>query len=284
MFPFRTAARRLLESGLRRRARDLPPTDLQGAIVVLAPHPDDETLGCGGVIQRVASSAKSVHVVLMTDGAAARASASSAVDLAALRRGELLAAGQRLGLREEQYQFLHLPDGALSSHLDEATARMVEVLASLRPDVILAPYRFDWHPDHQATARALAGALEAYPNELVVYEYTVWFWHHWPWVNADVRHPTAWMRSAVRSAVSIVLAWRDLRYAMALGPLLEVKRAAFECHASQRSLMSIADGQFMDRVLRPEECFARHIHPADDSGAREPLRHPQDRFEVESDR
>ncbi|MBW0018448.1 MAG: PIG-L family deacetylase [Mycobacterium sp.] len=151
----------------------LPRLDLTAcpALVVVAPHPDDETLGLGATIAQLVASGVAVKVVCVSDGGAAGASASG---LVAARRRELLGATKALGIAPPT--FLGLPDGQLADHEDELIESLAAILDCEAPGTwCAATWRGDGHPDHEAVGRAAAHACVRTGIALV--EYPVWMWH-----------------------------------------------------------------------------------------------------------
>lgn len=152
-------------------ARDWPPV---GHWVVVAPHPDDEVLGAGGVLARSAGAGIAVDVVTVTDGEASHPGLdrSGRRALAARRRRESRAADEALGLRPRRH-FLGLPDGGVARHED----RLVDVLVPLLADrvAVATVVTDDAHPDHDATGRACARAAARHGIRLV--RHAVWAWN-----------------------------------------------------------------------------------------------------------
>src|SRR5215831_15255807 len=103
--PFRVAGRyvvrplaqTVVRMLLRRRMRPLTRDELRQPAVVVAPHPDDETLGCGGTVVIKKQLGATVRVLMMTDGAASHPGLIDPEELAAIRAGETRAAVQVLG-------------------------------------------------------------------------------------------------------------------------------------------------------------------------------------------
>lgn len=118
------------------------PSVLRGErLLVLAPHPDDEVIACGGLIAQHLREGRAVRIVVMTDGAEAGGRASREEES---RRGVA-----RLGDGAE-LEFLGFPDRGLSN---DASARIHEQLLAFRPDLILVPSPIEIHPDHVALSR-----------------------------------------------------------------------------------------------------------------------------------
>lgn len=146
-----------------------------GRSLVLAPHPDDETIGCGATAALGARIEEPPAVVVVTDGEASVAMPGlGASATAALRRQEAAAACACLGLGAPHS--LGLPDGSLAVMLDELTAILADTIAHLRPELIFAPWVLDAHPDHRAVAVALGRALHKLGNAVrpEVWGYEVW--------------------------------------------------------------------------------------------------------------
>lgn len=198
-------------------ADPLPLLDLDECpcLVVVTPHPDDETLGLGATMAHLAARGVEVAVVSVTDGGAAFPGASSVAqaELEATRRDELYLATRLLGV--SQPITLGLPDGGLVDQED----RLASLLAGILHDKpagtwCAATWRGDGHPDHEVVGRAAAQAVEA--TGAILVEYPIWMWH-WadpddddvPWERA-VRLPLpatvqAQKRAAIAAFVSQVL-------------------------------------------------------------------------------
>lgn len=129
------------------------PTMLLGeSILVLAPHPDDEVIGCGGFLALARREGKSISVVIATDGIAAEPSPDRD-RYSDEREGESRRGLATLGI--EQVEFLRLPDRGLASNLPQLIEQISTRIDRLNPDLILAPAPFDLHPDHHMVSRAV---------------------------------------------------------------------------------------------------------------------------------
>jgi LmbE family N-acetylglucosaminyl deacetylase len=134
--------------------------------VVIAAHPDDETIGAAGLMP----SMRKPVVVHVTDGAP-RHTAERA-EYAELRRAELLAALETAGIEESQTRTLDFVDQEASLDMAAVTRRIAKLLAELRPGAVLThPYE-GGHPDHDATAFAVHSACAMQPLPVDVYEFT----------------------------------------------------------------------------------------------------------------
>ncbi|RKN47626.1 PIG-L deacetylase family protein [Micromonospora endolithica] len=156
-------------------ALDVPPPTAPPLVV--APHPDDEVLGVGGLLAMLADRG-GAEVVVVTDGEASHPDSTvfSPAELAAIRRAETRAACERLGVAPAAVDHLgHLDGGVDETALtDVLTAR----LTSGRWCV--TTWRGDGHPDHEAVGRAAEAACRRTGATLL--EFPVWTWH---WAAPD---------------------------------------------------------------------------------------------------
>ena len=137
--------------------------------VVISPHPDDETLGCGGLICRLTELKCDVSVIAVTDGE----NCYSGEHLGSERTVEQTAALRVLGVDSRSIHRLHLPDSAVSDHEEE----LVHALTALLPNQahVVAPWKGDFHPDHEVCGRAAQRVATA--KSLRLTSYFFWTWH-----------------------------------------------------------------------------------------------------------
>lgn len=224
---------------------DLLATGRQGRTVVVAPHPDDESLGAGGLVAGLAAAGGDVEVVICTDGAAADVELPNGVDLRTRRRDEVVSAVGRLTGGRCTPTLLDLPDGELVGRGDELVALLRPLLAGA--DVVVGPWPGDGHPDHHGAGAATRVAA---PEHALVLEYPVWFWH---WGRPGASAPGDWV-------------------ALALSPATRrAKAAAIAQHLSQiEGVAPMLSPAFLEHFARAEEPFLVHRGrpaQADRSGA-----------------
>ncbi|HZZ19410.1 MAG TPA: glycosyltransferase [Opitutaceae bacterium] len=145
-------------------------------LLLLAVHPDDETLAAGGLIQRALSMGSEVRIIVVTDGEDNpwpqrfverrwNIGPEDRLRWGKMRRAEALEAIERLGVPREQVSFWHEPDQGLTRNLRSNDRRLIERLADEivreRPTMLVAPSLGDLHPDHSALALFLQFALES---------------------------------------------------------------------------------------------------------------------------
>lgn len=211
----------------------LPPGP--GGFLILAPHPDDESIGCGGLIAESVARGRPVRVVVLSDGAASHPNSASFPPprLAALRAEETRAAVAELGLDPERaLSFLGLPDAALPSRgdaFDAAVAALLrEAAAGPPPTAVFTTWGHDPHTDH-AAARAIGGAVaRALPSQPKLFAYPVWGWTH--------AHPIPGFPTPPEPVLPEPL--RGFR--LAVDRHLPAKRRAVAAHRSQTTAL-IAD-------------------------------------------
>jgi LmbE family N-acetylglucosaminyl deacetylase len=229
------------------RAADITGTLAGRSLMVLAPHPDDETFGCGALIARARAAGTAVTVVVATDGARSTTSARvSPAGLARLRDNELHAACAELGVTD--IVRLGFPDGELTRYRDALSTRLRVLYRDRRPDRVLLPCPQDGHPDHRALHHA---GLAAEPARAL--SYPVWAWYSAPLFAAATHRerPRLWAWAAARSG------W--LR--VPTGPYLAAKRHAIAAYPSQTTNLtgepgwSHLDPRFVATFLGPHEVF-----------------------------
>lgn len=164
---------------LRLRSQGYRPAP-DGRCVVLAPHPDDETLGCAGLILAHRTAARPVDIVYLTDGAASHPGHPrlGPADIARLRRAEATRAMQGLGLPAGSLHFLDAADGTLA-HLSPAAAealaqRLAATFRTLQPTELALPCRDDGSSEHTAAFALAQRALRLAGLHPRLLEYPVW--------------------------------------------------------------------------------------------------------------
>ena len=231
-----TAEARWRSSGLlaalpRVAAGELRPA---GRVVVVAPHPDDETLGAGGTLAAwAAGGGLDVTVVAVTDGEASHPGSPTVgpAELAGRRHEERRRALAALGLPDAAVVRAGLPDGDVAAHRGALADLLDEYL---RPgDTLLAPVPGDGHPDHDAVA-VVADAAAA-RHGLARWHYAVWLWH---WAEPDDASVPR------EGAVAVLLP----------GDAQQAKRDAVACFTTQVEPLS-ADP--LDAAILPPEVLAR---------------------------
>lgn len=219
---------------LHRAPEDLirPPQVPRGSLLVLAPHADDEVLATGGLIRLHIERGDRVRVVFLTDGSRGGFREERDDAYVKLRESEAVAGLEVLGVTD--HAFLSYPDRGLKDAPDLA-ARIADELAAFRPDAVTVTSPFEIHPDHLAAGAGLMTALELLE------------------ARGEPIDPRILL---VEIGGPQIANWiLDISG----GDLMDRKRRALRCHASQ-----LADADFEDKMLalnryRTVNCGEREI-------------------------
>lgn len=223
--------------------RDVPALVLADfrRLVVVSAHPDDESLGAGGLMARATGLGVPVHLVVATNGDASHPESTTTTreELALVRRSELLKAVQMVA-PFATVDFLDLPDGRLRDHGD-ALAAHLESLQLGAGTLVAAPWRQDGHGDHEAAGSVSARIARAAGAQLL--EYPVWMWH---WAQPGGEE-VPWSRFVTLQLEDDERSAKDM---------------AIAAHESQNAPLSEAEGDevmlsegFRDYFARPFEVF-----------------------------
>lgn len=152
---------------------------LNKKVIVFAPHPDDETYGCGGTIAKRISEGHEVIVVVMTDGRNLFRNSlgiefgPSPEEVREMRGEEVIRATRILGVPKKNLLFLDFEDGTLEEHKEEAEGRVIEIIKNYPPAEVYFPYTNDCHPDHQATSQIVRKCLRELGLTPRKYQYSI---------------------------------------------------------------------------------------------------------------
>lgn len=151
-----------------------------GPTLVIAPHADDESLGCGGAIALLRGAGIAVEIVWLTDGTKSHPHSRSypAPRLAALREAEAHAAAEALGVPSEHRHFLRLPDAAMPALVTPEGQRALGQLRALLAgkETVLVTWRGDPHCDHRDAYALAREAVRG--SRLRLIEYPIWVWEN----------------------------------------------------------------------------------------------------------
>ncbi len=223
-------------------AHDMNPAGFEGSCLVVAPHPDDETLGCGAAIVQMCKAGRRVRVVAVTDGRASEEKCGlSPEGLAQRRKKEMLDACERLGVSAEDVVFLGYPDGEADGYVDSIRNDLEKEIQEMRPGQILSPSPCDSNADHRAVAVALNDLVRESDASAVVHEYIVWF------------EPLGYLFDMLPLALS-----GRLRRVTARAADMAAKKSAFDAHGSQYGGTKDPNQtrkRLWSRFFRPYEIF-----------------------------
>ncbi len=189
------------------------------SVLIVAPHPDDETLGCGGAIALLRSLGCDVRVIVLSNGTMShpRSRKYPAPALQALRESESLDALSILGVAEvDAVTFVRLQDGAIpiwkTQGIRSAIMACRACIAEILPQTIFLPWRNDPHPDHRASWHLIQAALADLSLTPRCIEYPIWDW--------DVNQR--------RDLPPDISTWR-----LDIGTVVELKQQAIAAYRSQ---------------------------------------------------
>lgn len=173
-----------------------------GNVLIVAPHPDDEVLGCGGLIAELTAKGKKVNVLFLTNGSASHKDCCTASEdeIGSQRRHLALKANGILGIPKENLTFLDGVDGKLprkgQSGFKEMAHKLGGIIKDKAPNTIFCPHPLEGWSDHVAASELTIAAMEQVAPEKnpQLYYYCVWFWYSLPlkkalgidWKNARV--------------------------------------------------------------------------------------------------
>ncbi|MBK3392957.1 PIG-L family deacetylase [Psychrobacter sp. M9-54-1] len=164
-------------------AKNFPP---QQRICVFAPHPDDEILGCGGLLQRLAANGNPIVLVHVTNGTQSHPDSQIYPPrlLDTIRPQESLAALEVLGIAQQvTCMSLALTDGDVFAERAQFHQKLAAIIQP--DDILITPFVHDGHPDHEATGQVVAAFAKQ--HQLACYQVLIWAWH---WAKpADSRIP-----------------------------------------------------------------------------------------------
>ncbi|MDG4553134.1 MAG: PIG-L family deacetylase [Candidatus Competibacter sp.] len=240
------------------------------SVLVFAPHPDDEVLGCGGTIALKAQAGARIKVVVMTDGRASHRALIAENDLIKMRRAEAKDAALELGLTAEDYIFLDFEDHRLHQYRSAAIDRVFATIEQFEPDEIYLPNRRDKISDHVETNRVVRAAVRRTNRSARLLEYPVWLWNSWPWTLGNTRYASDKVRQVLGTVRDIVELVFMCRAKVNVSAVLHLKLAALAAYRSQiyrfggnprwPVLADVADGEFLRRFKTDIEVFRRTDH------------------------
>jgi len=145
-------------------------------ILIIAPHPDDETLACGGTIMKRLKEGWEVVVVFMTDGRHALSnkgilSNPTPEELQKIRRVEAVTAAKILGVPEKNLIFWDFEDLSLSKNYEAVRSKTSKVLYDIQPVEIYFPSDKDLNKDHQTANEILEECVEGLKFKATAYQY-----------------------------------------------------------------------------------------------------------------
>lgn len=170
-----------------------PSLHLTDKTVIIAPHPDDEAIGCGGLIQTLVERGTPPHVIILTGGEGSHRGCcdTSVEEIIAERHQLTLKAVATMGLPESHIHCLCYPDGGVALRHPE-TERLQELLSELTPQSVFVPHSGEGWSDHVQAAEITKHLLKG--QDVSIYEYCVWMWYYNVW-RLDYRNARVYRMS-----------------------------------------------------------------------------------------
>lgn len=152
-------------------------------VLILAPHPDDEVMGCGGLIQRLCNQGIPPHVIILTGGGQSHSACCHLSESVIKEERRTMASQilQKLGLPIDHLHLLDSPDGASSPYHGEMQ-KLQNLVAEIQPAAVFIPHHGEGWPDH-LVCRELVERMPSL-GAAAIYEYCVWLWYYNVW-NLD---------------------------------------------------------------------------------------------------
>lgn len=139
--------------------------------MVLAPHPDDEVIGCGGSLYKHHLAGGEITCIYMTDGNKGCDDTISNAECASIRREEALQAGKVIGI--QRHIFMGNRDMELKNSQNNRQ-QLTDIIREVRPDIVYLPSFMDHHPDHQATNDIFIAVIRRLNPDMECHAYEVW--------------------------------------------------------------------------------------------------------------
>ena len=234
------------EPKLQQRTRKL--VKMSKKIVVFAPHPDDETWGCGGTIAKKIREGYEVLIVVITDGRHLFRSVGidrdpTPEEVKKIRREEVLRAIKVLGASRNNLVFLDFEDGALEKYEKEVEERIIEILREYSPAEVFFPYIKDGHPDHRVTNRVVKRCLQRLGLKPIQYQYSI-------------AHKHAYIGPVIERLLSLI---RQHKIKIDISEFLDIKEKAVKEFKYEISIISSQQKKPIEknlgRYLKNREIF-----------------------------
>ncbi len=169
--------------------------------LVIAPHPDDESIGCGGSICKHTRAGRRVKVIFLTNGDQGDFEGRFGKDYLTIR---LQSAEKALSiLQVKEFEFWGYKDRELSAKSDEVIERLSTVIKNFSPSIIYAPSPFDIHPDHRIASLIAWNIIQKKPLKLLLFETLVPLY---PDILVDITNEWPSKKRAIESY------WTELYY------------------------------------------------------------------------
>ena len=213
------------------------PVQSLGVSMIIAPHPDDETLGCGGTVALLRKLHIPVHFIFVSDGTMSHPNSKKFPErkLRKLRETEAENAVLVLGGDKKCMEFLRIKDTKVPHRADadfeETVERIARSIKAIQPETIFIPWQKDPHCDHQATWEIMSEVWKRLETKPRILEYPIWLW--------ELGNPE-----------DVELLDQMKKFAVNIEQTLQIKNQALTAHVSQVTRMIDDDSEGF--MLSPE--------------------------------
>jgi LmbE family N-acetylglucosaminyl deacetylase len=249
------------------RLKEINKEELRKRTLVFSPHPDDETLACGGTILKKRLLGVRVNICFMTNGEASHSRLISKESLRDIRVEEGKTAARLFGIEMDDLEFLDLPDSGLSSCIDEGVQKVIELITSFKPEEIFVPSIYEpTIPDHSVANKIVLAASRLCQNQVIINEYPIWLWNHFPHVRLpSKKHILSYLGNSFISETLLLTKFTSF---VNIGDVMDTKHNIINAYKSQtcRSFMNpplhtlcdFGEGDFLDCFFKEYEIFKRY--------------------------
>jgi LmbE family N-acetylglucosaminyl deacetylase len=243
------------------RTRDF--ADPGRSCLVVAPHPDDETLGCGSTIARKRAAGAPVTVLIAADGRYSHVTSQSVTteEMRAIRSREAVEACAALGVDGSHIVQLGLEDTKLANAWDSLVHSLRTELDRVDPDDVLVVSGLDPNPDHRTLNAALHHVLRSRARPAQVWEFPIWSWVDGPWFQLSDSPPIARAGRLVSDPIRSFTDASGRPAKVATTGFIAAKKAALAAYRSQTTNLTgernwaVLDDEFLSLFLRAYEVF-----------------------------
>lgn len=155
-------------------------------VLIVAPHPDDEVLGCGGLISTLVSRGKEIKIIFLTFGENSHSSCCNVSSdyVASKRQSSAYKACDHLGISSSNIFFVNFTDGSIPRNINDLYGNAVDNLCSMiseyDPSHIFCPHPLDIMPDHISSSELINSIIYKIKSNSTIYYYCTWFWIYAP--------------------------------------------------------------------------------------------------------
>ena len=232
-----------------------------------SPHPDDETLGCGGTIAKKCEAGEHVTIVLMTDGSRSHPDLIDENTLRNIRKNEFDAAANILGVDSKNLIMLNFQDGELSRYKTKAIEVVEKLLKEQKPDQIFVPYIGEPPEDHYITTEIVFSAIKKVGGPYEIYEYPIWYWMQWPYCSCQFKGYKKLPGQILKIISTNIRMFIDFRVSNNINKYIKIKNEALAQYKSQMTrliddekwmtLVDVSNGDFINCFKTSYEVFRK---------------------------